>query len=265
MTSIINYLTNLNPHVRDSRITFDEPTHTYTIDGDSSYTSVTTWNHQHFEKFNPHKVIKNMKLGKNWNENNKYFHMNDEEIIESWNNNRDVAASAGTLLHLNIEKFYNNMSVVDNSIEYRYFLNFFNDFPYLKPYRTEWTVFHEELKLAGSIDMLFKSELNDKFYIYDWKRSKEIIKSNSFNKFGNKECINHLPDSNYWHYCLQLNTYKAILESKYNINIEEMYLICIHPNNKNNNYQRIKVVNLTEEIKELFNVRLKQILQNNTL
>ena len=44
-----------------------------------------------------------------------------------------------------------------------------------------------------------------------------------------------------------------------------MYLICIHPNNKNNNYQRIKVVNLTEEIKELFNVRLKQILQNNTL
>ena len=49
-----------NPHQRDEHISFDEPTHTYTIDGDSSYTSVTTWNHSHFEEFDADKVIAGM-------------------------------------------------------------------------------------------------------------------------------------------------------------------------------------------------------------
>jgi hypothetical protein len=97
------------------------------------------------------------------------------------------------------------------------------------------------------------------YAIYDWKRSREITKSASFNKFANKTCIEHLPDSNYWHYCLQLNTYKSILESKYDIIVSEMYLICLHPENKNNNYQRIKVVDLGDEIKDLFKLRMLEI------
>ena len=47
------YLANLNPHPRDSHISFDEGPHIYTIDGDSDYMSVTTWNHSHFPHFNP--------------------------------------------------------------------------------------------------------------------------------------------------------------------------------------------------------------------
>jgi len=62
--------------------------------------------------------------------------------------------------------------------------------------------------------MVFEKE-DGTLLIYDWKRSKEIKKTNPFNKWANKEEIEHLPDSNYWHYCLQLNTYKAILEDKY--------------------------------------------------
>ena len=42
------YLENKNKHERDKRIIFYEPTHTYTIDGDSNYTSVTTYVHKHF-------------------------------------------------------------------------------------------------------------------------------------------------------------------------------------------------------------------------
>ena len=58
-------------HLRDEHIQFDEPTHTYTIDGDSSFTSVTTWNHSHFEKFNADKIIDRMMKSKNW-PNSKY-------------------------------------------------------------------------------------------------------------------------------------------------------------------------------------------------
>ena len=84
----------------------------------------------------------------------------------------------------------------------------------LKAYRTEWTVFHEELKIAGSIDMIFENP-DGTLQIYDWKRCKEIAKAPAFNKYSHIACIDHLPDTNYWHYCLQLNTYKAIIEEKY--------------------------------------------------
>ena len=40
-----------HPHERDARISFEEGPHIYTIDGDSNYMSVTTWNHKHFEQF----------------------------------------------------------------------------------------------------------------------------------------------------------------------------------------------------------------------
>ena len=47
----VHFLENKNKHPRDSHIIFDEGPHIYTIDGDSNYMSVTTWNHSHFEKF----------------------------------------------------------------------------------------------------------------------------------------------------------------------------------------------------------------------
>jgi ATP-dependent exoDNAse (exonuclease V) beta subunit len=87
-------------------------------------------------------------------------------------------------------------------------------FPHLKPYRTEWTVYHEDLKLAGSIDMVYENP-DGTLSIYDWKRSKDITRINNFNKYALTECISHMPDANFWHYSLQLNTYKAILEKNY--------------------------------------------------
>ena len=260
----IHYLEDKNKHIRDERIQFYDPTHTYTIDGKRGYTSVTTWNHSFFEKFDSDKIIKKMMQGKNWNENNKYWNMTPDQIKKAWEVNRDEAASAGTKMHYDIECYYNNNDVVNDSAEFNYFKNFTKDFPELnsKPYRTEWTIFHEELKLAGSVDMIFEDpETNgETLCIYDWKRSKEIVKTNGFNKYGALECIEHLPDTNYWHYCLQLNTYKAIIEAKYNKKVSSMYLVCLHPNNKNNNYIRIKVADLTNEIKDLFDLRRENMI-----
>ena len=250
------YLAELNPHERDSHITFDEGPHIYTIHGDSNYTSVTTWNHYHFEQFDADRIIKGTMNGKNWNPSNKYYGMTADEIKQSWDKNRDEAAGAGTKMHYDIECFYNNMDVKNDSIEYEYFMCFVRDFPELnaRPYRTEWMIYHEELRLAGSIDMIYENA-DGTLCIYDWKRSKEITKTNGWNKWGNKECIEHLPDSNYWHYCLQLNTYKAIIQEKYGKKVGDLYLICLHPNNKNNSYQRIKVADLQEEVQELFALR----------
>jgi len=283
----IDYLKNLNSHQRDSNIVFYEPTHKYTVlnDKESKYTSVTTWNHSHFEAFNADKIINKMMSSNNWQIGHKYYGKTPDEIKRIWDDNRDSAAKYGTQMHYLIECFMNlgqfmdpcdsirlldlfcfymeNTNIMDVchdsnypiDIEFKYFLNFVQAYPDLIPFRTEWVIYDEELKLSGSIDMLF-TDKNGKYHIYDWKRSKDIVKSNSWFKFSHVDDLSHIPDTNYWHYCLQLNTYKAILQRKYNITIDSMFLVCLHPDNKNNNFILFKVVDLQKELDSLFSTML---------
>ena len=254
----LDYLSSINSHIRDELITFDEGPHIYTIKDDpSQYTSVTTWNHSHFDHFDANKIIDTMMRSKNW-KTNKYYGMTKEEIITQWDDSRDEASSAGTNLHYDIECYYNNCPNDNDSLEYSYFLKFAEDFKNLKPYRTEWMIWHEDIKIAGSVDMIFEQE-DGTLLIYDWKRSKEITKTTGFNKYATTECISHLPDTNYWHYCLQLNVYKRILEEKYGKRVEGLFLVCLHPNNKNQSYLRIPCADLQSEVGELFEMRKKVV------
>jgi ATP-dependent exoDNAse (exonuclease V) beta subunit len=265
-----------NQHPRDKFIQFFEQNHKYiiTCDPDSTYTSVTTWNHSHFPHFDAEQVIKKMMNGKSWKEGHKYWGKTKEQIKEEWDINKNSVSTAGTDMHYQIECFMNNPNItktfykhsdllaehleqsfietdVGNSTEWTYFLNYIQDTPDFIPYRTEWTIFHEDLKLAGSIDMVYENE-DGTLNIYDWKRAKNITPVNTFNKYALTETISHLPDSNFWHYALQLNTYKAILEDKYNKKVKDLYLVRLHPDAEEGNYELIKLPDLQKEIKELW-------------
>ena len=116
------YLAEKNPHERDSHITFDEGPHIYTIDGDSSFTSVTSWNHSHFQHFDADKIISKMMASPKW-PNSKYFGMTPSQIKKQWSDNGAKASAAGTKMHYDIECFYNDMDVeveVD-CLEWQYF------------------------------------------------------------------------------------------------------------------------------------------------
>ena len=260
-----------NPHERDARISFEPVEHKYTIDGDPSqaYTSVTTWNHGHFREFDADNIIKRMMTSRNWKAS-PYYGMTADAIKAAWDANRDAAAAAGTAMHYNIECHYNglnaNIPPEDAAApEFRYFLQFFQDHATkLRPYRTEWTVFDESVRISGSIDMVFENldpatGLPDgTLSIYDWKRCKEIKKVPfGADEYSHVETIAHIPDTNYWHYCLQLNTYKAILERCYGKRVTDLFLVCLHPDNKNGSYQCIRVVDLQAEIAALFEERAK--------
>ena len=151
-----------------------------------------------------------------------------------------------------------NKEKSDEQPEWNYFVQFVKDHPELKPYRTEWMIFDEDLKLAGSIDMVYEN-LDGTLSIYDWKRSKDISKVNTWNKFACNPLICHMPDSNFWHYALQLNTYKAILERKYDKIVTKLCLVRLHPDNKDQTYELIDVPILTKEISELFEEREKEV------
>ena len=253
------YLSELNKHPRDEFITFDEGPHVYTVHGDSTFTSVTTFNHSHFEEFNADAVINNMiRRGCLEDPKGKYYGMTKDSIKEMWKSKGTSASIAGTKLHYDIECYNNYMEVDNESIEFEYFLKFDADYPDLKPYRTEWMVYYEELKLSGSIDMVYE-KADGTLEIYDWKRVLELKPEGFGGKTSKTECIKHLPDSNYWHYALQLNTYKMILEHKYGKKITGLYLVCLHPENVYKSYQRIKVEFLDKEMADLYKYRLEQV------
>jgi ATP-dependent exoDNAse (exonuclease V) beta subunit len=142
------------------------------------------------------------------------------------------------------------------SLEYSYFKNFLNACPDLKPYRTEWMIYDEDLCIAGSIDMVYENP-DGTLMIYDWKRAKEIVKASAFMKYATTECISHIPDTNFWHYALQLNTYKAILEKNYGKTVTKLALVCLHPSKRN--FEVIPVPILREEISALFALRLQSL------
>lgn len=281
-----NLLTIRNAHPRDANIRFQEEGHKYTIltDLNSQYTSVTTWNHSHFAKFDSDAVIASMMKGKNWNPTNKYWGLTADQIKKQWADNGKEVAGAGTQMHYQIECLLGGVSLDPNSLPLKYthrdlldyyfggnqdvvppnlgvegglcpphFMQFMQDFPHLVPYRTEWLIYDKEVKLSGSIDMVYENQEDGTLSIYDWKRCKSIDKTNGWNKFAITECISHLPDSNFWHYALQLNTYKTILERNYGRRVADMYLVRLHPDSST--YQLLKVPVLENEMNDLFELK----------
>ena len=254
-----------NAHERDNDIKFVEEGHVYYIKKEKGFKSVTTLVHDAFEKFNSDKIIDNMMKGANW-EKSKYYGMTKEEIKALWKSNGAEAAKMGTAMHAMFEYYYNGIKpeVIESykgTPEYEYFMNFINDHPDLTPYRTEWNVYHEDYKLAGSIDMIFIND-DGTLSIYDWKRCKNIDRFGDFGKKCKVKGLKHIGDTNYWHYALQLNIYKYILETKYDFQVRDLHLVVIHPENSFKNYEKIQMPVIQNEVKILLDDHLSKRKSN---
>ena len=141
-----------------------------------------------------------------------------------------VARNRGTLMHFHIEMLLNGGVLEEPQspeiLQFRKFerdviraLNFF-------PYRTEVCVFHLGLRVAGQIDALFKHE-DGTFAIFDWKRSAAIRRVNDFANMDPP--LDVWPDCNYYHYTLQLNMYRYILQTQYGLQVRSLHLGVFHP------------------------------------
>jgi ATP-dependent exoDNAse (exonuclease V) beta subunit len=269
-------LASRNPHLRDQGIKFYQQGHRYEIitDPRKRYTSVTTLVHSQFPKFDADAIIAKIMKSKGWVPGHKYWGLTAEEIKASWNSNGSAAACSGTSLHEKIEAFMNdnrfNFAYThkelfqeyeigkkydheERGVEWEMFLRFIRDHHYLKPYRTEWMIYHEDAKIAGSIDMVYENP-DGTLEIYDWKRCKDITAVNGWNETATNPLINHLPATNFWQYSLQLNTYKKILEDKYGKRVTKLCLVRIHPDAQD--YELLEVPFLDKEVGDLFGERI---------
>ena len=247
-------LAEQNPHPRDCNIHLDERTHTYHIAINevvvTSFMSVTKLVKSHFQPFDSQAALKTVRRSMN----RKYIGMTDAAVLKKWREDGKKAAEQGTTLHKKIEDFYNGegFSIDEGCPDQEQFIQFWQDHKHeLTPYRTEWEVYDEDAKLAGSIDMVFKDSAG-KFLIYDWKRTKEIKPGKNYGKFG-RGLARDLPDCSYWHYALQLNTYKFILSRRYGLEIDAMYLVRFHP--ESSGYEKIHLPDLQSLVSSILATR----------
>lgn len=224
-------LSTVNSHPRDDNITFKEENHEYTIKGmNRRPISVTSLIHKYFPEFDSDAVIKKMMNSARWKQS-KYYGQTAESIKQSWDLSGKNAAHQGTLMHKSIEDFLNGEPVENSETkEFGMFQSFWNDllikYPSLRPYRTEWIIYDEDVGVAGSIDCVL-SDANGNLVILDWKRSKEIKIENRYEKGTGPFC--NYDNCNYSHYSLQLNFYRTILEKNYGKKVIFMMLVVLHP------------------------------------
>ena len=80
--------------------------------------------------------------------------------------------------------------------------------------------------MGGHIDALFL--LRDRnLVIVDWKRIRELRFDNPYGSLLYP--LDHVSDSNYWTYALQLNMYRYVLETEYGLDVSRMLLAIVHP------------------------------------
>lgn len=250
-------LATLHAHPRDKRITFRESDHFYTlmdikqkpldfsaIFPNGKIPSVSSIADAYFDHFDELKMAgilaSHPELGSRpkWTKYRCCIVKNKVEetkqnILRLWDDIRTEASSKGTEMHSIIEHIYNDAPPLytnSNTPE----LGFFASYKRLieergwRPYRTEWRLFSEFYAICGTIDMIF-IDREGRLHMVDWKRSKEI-KFRGYDK-GRGICAG-IENCNYTHYCLQLNTYKFLLEQYYNVRVVDMHLAVFHPNQR---------------------------------
>ena len=265
MTEYIYNNSSKNKHPLDSLVKKDEKKHQYYINNDNrDVISVTTYIPLFFQAFKVDEIIKNIVNSYDHGNNPeyKYYLKTSEEIKKLWNENSVKASNSGTKLHKDIEDYYNNLHVINDSVEFSQFLDFYNDYKDYKIYRTEWMIFHEYFRICGCIDAVFKKKDDDSLIIVDWKRSKEI----KYKNYNNEYCkfpINNLQSCNFNQYSLQLNLYRYILENVYKKKVSEMFLIVLHPENDDNKYIKYDVPFMDQEIDLLLKVRRNELIKMN--
>ena len=170
--------------------------------------------------------------------------MSREEIKEKWRLHGTESANLGTWTHYLIELFLNREIVISYSKEIELFLKFLATLEPCLSYRTEWRVFAEDLRLAGSIDWVAKAQ-DGTMIIIDWKRSRDLG-SKYENRFENMlPPLDHLPDCKGIHYRLQLNVYRYILEKYYNLDVSMMLVVSVHPD-----YEKMPFVDVVPKMED---------------
>lgn len=175
-------------------------------------------------------------------------------FLKATPNDNLCVPESGIRLHKDIERYLKHDSVSNDTIEFRQFLSFVNDHDHLRPFFVEEPIEISDLKWRGIVDVVFVDE-DEQFWLYDWKRSKQDMPSVIEFPTDN---LSQMQPSLINAYILQLNIYRIILESEYDMKIHGMYIACFHPSLPS--YRIVNISRLSHMLEmELVDLRLSEL------
>ena len=208
----------------DSNLVLNEEEHKYTLKTKPNleFTSVTTLIHKFFQPFDAEKTAVYLV-----SKVQKYKDKTAEELLADWKQSgRD-----GNEVHKQLETYLNNQSQPKHP-KARQGVKWLEDNEYGNgdfKFYSEVTLYSEEIKIAGTIDLLIYNTATDEYALGDWKTSKVIRKLGYKNAMGTGPA-KELEDCNYIHYSLQLSMYRYILKEYYDLEVKNQKLIHLKDN-----------------------------------
>lgn len=173
--------------------------HEYSI-GKQKVRGVTTFIHSFFEEFDAKSIAKKLST----------FPVNkaNKRGVRYWLKKWSDTRKEGTLIHRKIESFIKDGKLPEHTkaLSAIKFMSTYKDVIF----DTEVMIYSPEYNLAGTVDCIMRTP--EGIWIIDWKSNEKIEKTAYKNKKGILPPTSNIPDSNYWHYCLQLNMYAYILK-----------------------------------------------------
>lgn len=198
----------INPKT-GKKVVYNDKWHTYTLDGGKKLTSSTKFVKQFFPPFDSDKwsAIIAKRDGKT-----------QAQVLKEWADKAKTSTDFGTGVHEYVEALLKKeVPVRNNNPRVKAVRN--NVRATVESLIQEWEpigiekiVFND--KVSGTLDVLFKHKWEENRYLLgDWKTNKEITKDNKYNQYGLSP-IQHIPDTNFYHYALQLSLYQFLLVSE---------------------------------------------------
>ena len=148
--------------------------------------------------------------------------------------------------HPSMQAFLEDQLNGDWSVEFLKFEAWLRSHPELTPFRSEWSIYDEEERLAGQIDSLWlDTDAGDSLVMADWKRAKHRLEADPAvqekeafrGERGLATCdTSALPgpcadmfNCDYNHYLAQQNLYAYFLERHYGLRVTHIFLVQCHP------------------------------------
>lgn len=235
-------LAEKNRFPQDARITFDEDTHTYTVDNVKAGISVTGLIGASFPWFDVQAQSTRM-VGRH-----QYRNMSAREIGTQWKIKGEQSSRLGTQMHADIERALNTGVWPDDDRREIAIAKKFvsNEMWGLELYRTEAVIFSEDVIVGGSVDCICRDK-DGKYVLFDWKRTQDVAEW----AYGEQELGRFkIPNSKQAKYSMQLHMYKYILERWYGLVISKLYIVAFHPNNYS--YKKYLAMDFSESVKWYF-------------
>lgn len=141
----------------------------------------------------------------------KYAERTVEELVAEW----DKAADDGTAVHGEVQRFIQE-GLEPGSLRARHAANWLDAaYPAEDCVReSEVIICHEDLRVAGTADLLVRKISGDRWVLVDWKTNKKIERRPFNNKRGVRGPARAWPDCNYFKYSLQISLYRYVLETR---------------------------------------------------